>query len=64
MNYEDTIIIPTLKARIISSTFVVRYIGNKDNEHVMEITSISSNSTLDANVYLSCATEILKSIYQ
>ena len=64
MNYEDTIIIPILKACITSGTFVVGYIGNKDNEHVMKITSISSDGTLDADVYPSCAEEILKSIHQ
>ena len=63
MNYENTITIPTLKAYIISSTFIVRYIVNEDNEHVIKITSISSNSTLDADIYSSCAEEILKLIH-
>ena len=53
MKYKDTIIIPELKACIISSTFVVGHIEKEVNcEHVIKITSISSNRTLDASAYL------------
>lgn len=64
MNCEDAIIIPVLKARIASGTFAVRCIGNKDNKHVMKITSVSSNGAIDTDACLPCAEEILKSTHQ